>query len=187
MKTKKELRQEALQTLQQLSPKTRADYSASIQKKILSSDVWATSHVIGVTISQGVEWDTHQLIKTAWSQNKKVAVPKVNPQKKSMDFYIINDFDQLEESFYDLLEPKVEETVHIDHDTIELLLVPGLIFNRQGYRIGFGGGYYDRMLTAFKGVTLSQLSSKQWNNHWEPEEWDQSVDILVSEEEWLEI
>lgn len=187
MKTKKELRQTILRQLKNLPEDKRVQYTKTIHEKILNSSQWQTSQVIGLTISQGIEWDTHHLIQTAWKQNKKVVVPKVNPEKKRMDFYMIESFDQLEKVFYDLWEPKVGETQLVTYDDIELLVVPGLVFNSRGYRIGFGGGYYDRMLTQYKGVTLSQLCSQQWNEDWEVESFDQPIDILVSENEWIEI
>ncbi|UTW69923.1 hypothetical protein KHA80_03360 [Anaerobacillus sp. HL2] len=75
---------------------------------------------------------------------------------KNYGFYEINSFADVENSFFHLREPIISDTVQINKHEIELLIVPGLVFDKQGYRIGFGGGYFDR-LTDYNQLTLSLL------------------------------
>ena len=63
-----------------------------------------------------------------------------------MDFRVLENFDQLETVYFSLLEPIESQTTLIDPQEIELLLVPGLAFTKAGFRLGVGGGYYDRFL-----------------------------------------
>src|SRR5699024_12226715 len=71
------------------------------------------SSVIGITISHGFEWNTKSIIEAAWQNGKKVCVPKCQPKERKMDFYLINNYDQLEVVYYNLQEPKLEETEKI--------------------------------------------------------------------------
>ena len=93
------------------------------------------------------EIPTFHIIEQAWHEGKEVAVPKCNPENKAMEFKKITSFEQLESVYSGLLEP-VAETVKVrDQHDLDLLIVPGLAFTKDGYRLGFGGGYYDRFLS----------------------------------------
>src|SRR5690625_7737713 len=72
-----------------------------------------------------------------------------------MVFYQIENFNQLEVVYYNLLEPKPQETKPVEKNSIDLIVVPGVVFDKVGYRIGFGGGYYDRFLADYKNEPVS--------------------------------
>lgn len=73
-------------------------------------------------------------------------------------------------------EPEIEKVA--SPDELDLLIVPGLVFNRSGYRIGFGGGYYDRYLANYKGKTCSFVFAEQLMEDWQIEEFDQPIQQL---------
>ena len=106
---------------------------------------------IGVTISRFPEVDTQPIIEAAWKWENKIAVPKCIRETKEMDFRLLTSFDELETVYMDLLEPIVEQTESMGKEEIDLQIVPGVVFSNEGYRIGFGGGYYDRYLKDYKG------------------------------------
>lgn len=150
-------------------------------ERLLNSSLWQSASQIGVTMARGFEWDTRPIIETAWKQNKEICVPKCNPQKREMTFYHLQNFDQLEVVYYHLLEPNPEQTVLANKEDIDLLIVPGIVFDKYGYRIGFGGGYYDRFLAEFTGKTASLVSTKQLVERLPAEAFDVPVQQLVNE------
>lgn len=155
MSDKKSIRSEMKAALSQLTKPFYEDYSYQIAKNLYHQSEWIDAKVIGITISKQPEVDTYQIIRKAWELGKQVAVPKCHPQNKKLTFRILTEFSQLESVFYGLLEPVEALTTEVTPAEIDLLIVPGLAYNHQGYRIGFGGGYYDRFLQQYKGATAS--------------------------------
>lgn len=148
-------RKKVLAELNKMEPAVHQEKSLKILESLMEDPAFLRADVIGLTISSFPEVDTAPLIRSIWAAGKKVAVPKCLPKTRGMDFYIINDFSQLEIVYMHLQEPKVEETEYAAPGEIGLLVVPGVVFSRDGYRIGFGGGYYDRYLEGYRGETRS--------------------------------
>lgn len=113
--------------------------------KIINSDYYKNSNVIFVYVSFKGEVDTHKLIKYSLNIGKTICVPKVISKKEGMEAIIINSFDELNPGKYNILEPK-DSCKKIDTNRIELILMPGVAFDKNGGRIGYGGGFYDRFL-----------------------------------------
>lgn len=152
---KKELRSLVLGELKKLSKPEYEQYSYEIANQLFADELWKEANTIGITVSNYPELDTYQIIRKAWEQKKRVVVPKCHPKEKQMSFHELNQFTQLESVYYGLLEPIEALTNKVDKVEIDLLIVPGLAFTNEGYRLGFGGGYYDRFLPDYKGSTLS--------------------------------
>ncbi|TFJ94115.1 5-formyltetrahydrofolate cyclo-ligase [Lentibacillus salicampi] len=182
---KTELRRQMIQQLQTLSAVERKNIEEAMADNLMTSDVWKQSSVIGITISHGFEWNTKPLIETAWQNGKIVCVPKCLPEERKLDFYRINHYDQLEVVYYRLQEPKPRETEQVIKNKIDLLIVPGLLFDRKGYRIGFGGGYYDRFLTDYPNEKLSLAANMQIVDELPAESFDIPVDDIISETGFL--
>src|SRR5699024_4104882 len=96
-------------------------------------------------------------------------------------FYKIDSFEQVEKQLHGLQEPISEETIAMEKSQIDLLVVPGLVFDKAGFRIGFGGGYYDRFLVDYPNETVSLLSQSQLVNEIPVEEFDKPVEYLIVE------
>lgn len=175
---KKIIREEVLRKLSKISEIERSLISKKLSKKILESDVFRKSKCVAITLSQNMEWDTSIIINEAWKQNKRVCIPKTE-KNGIMNFFEYNRFTKLEKSFFGILEPV--ESLLVTKDEIDLIIVPGLAFDKEGYRIGFGGGYYDRYLVDYKGITLSMISREQLYESIPKEEHDISVGILEME------
>jgi 5-formyltetrahydrofolate cyclo-ligase len=135
--------------------------SLAIKENLFNSSEFLNAAIIGVTISRFPEVDTRPIIEAAWSLGKKIAVPKCENQSREMDFRLINSYDNLEKVYFDLQEPIITETISIKKDNIDLQIVPGVVYTNNGYRIGFGGGYYDRYLIDYKGDVVSLAFEKQ--------------------------
>lgn len=152
-----------------------------LSRNLFNSKLWKKANVIGLTCSTEIEWNTMPIIQKAWSEGKGVAVPKTDSTKSTMKFYLIKNEGQLKVGYGNILEPIIELSRFIDKFEIDLLIVPGIVFDKYGYRIGFGGGYYDRFLTNFTNETVSLLSSKQLVDKLPIEKHDINVQYLITE------
>ena len=182
---KKTLRKSAINSLKGFSENEKEKTEIKLTKFLTASNIWKQAKTIGVTVSQGFEWDTKPIIEAGWMDNKTVAVPKCLPKEKQLTFYKLEAYNQLEVVYYNLLEPKPDETVKVSKQGIDVLIVPGLLFDKQGYRIGFGGGFYDRFLTDFSNTTISILHSKQLMEDIPREAFDIPVQFLITENGWI--
>ncbi|MDN6161839.1 MAG: 5-formyltetrahydrofolate cyclo-ligase, partial [Atopostipes sp.] len=180
IKNKKELRKEMQEKLATLSKEERENISEDLQDELFSLKLWKDAQVIGIYLSFGTEWDTRRIIEKAWNSGKKVVIPKTIPETKGMEFYQINDYSDVEKGHMGIEEPKVEETQYISKENIDLLVVPGLIFSKNGYRIGFGGGYYDRFLTDFTHSTISMVWSEQLAEKLPTNKYDLPVEYILT-------
>lgn len=165
--------------LKGISIKDFENHCNRIHEHLFSASEWVQADTIAITISTDLEIQTSAIIEKAWKENKKVAVPKCNPKDRSMIFRYIQDFSQLETVYYHLQEPIQETTEEAQKTELDLIIVPGLVFDEQGFRIGFGGGYYDRYLQDFKGNTISLLMKEQLCKQVPREEYDIPVRTLI--------
>ncbi|QKY69460.1 5-formyltetrahydrofolate cyclo-ligase [Lentibacillus sp. CBA3610] len=183
---KTELRKDIIHRLNNLSLSERDRIEQSLTEHLVTSDIWKQSEVIGITVSHGMEWNTRSIIEKAWQEGKTVCVPKCWPRERQLDFRIIDYFNQLESVYYNLWEPKPDETGKVMKNIIELLVVPGLLFDKNGYRIGFGGGYYDRFLIDFPNLKLSLAANRQIAEELPVEPFDIPVDEIITESGFIE-
>lgn len=178
---KKKLRNSLIVQLNNQSKKDRKRTEQNLTDHLLQSELWNKSKTVGITISQAIEWDTRSIIQEAWNQGKTVCVPKSYPADRKLLFYKITSFEQLEIAYYSLQEPIPEKTQQMKNVQIDLLIVPGLVFDKFGYRIGFGGGYYDRFLTDYPNETCSLLWTEQLVDQLPSEPHDIPVNYLITE------
>lgn len=177
---KKDFRRLMINELKKLSMPEYEQFSYEISKNLFKDECWQKAKVIGVTISKSPEVDTFQIIRRAWEEGKKVVSPKCHPKNKQMTFHELTKFTQLESVYYGLWEPIDKLTVKVLPEAIDLLIVPGLLFNNQGYRIGFGGGYYDRFLANYRGNTASLAFPSQLKDEFPVEEHDIPVQQIFT-------
>ncbi|RHW38505.1 5-formyltetrahydrofolate cyclo-ligase [Lysinibacillus yapensis] len=186
MDHKKMLRTQIAQSLQELTIEQFQQSSRKIMDRLLGEPSIIEGNTIAITISNKREVDTIELIKQLWKLNKTVVVPKCHPKDRTMDFYKIENFDQLETVYMDLKEPKTDCTVLVSPDEIDCMVVPGIVFDKKGYRIGYGGGYYDRYLVRFNGKLISLAFSIQVVESVPVEPHDQPVDLILTETDRIE-
>lgn len=155
MDAKKDLRKSIKVKLAELSVPQYEDLSYQVAQQLFNTDEWIDASTIAVTVSKAPEVDTFQIIRKGWEQGKRIVVPKCEPKSRKLNFRTLKRFSELETVYYGLLEPIVSETESVSPDEIDLVIVPGLAFSRDGYRLGFGGGYYDRFLANYQGNTMS--------------------------------
>ena len=175
---KAELRKQVLQEMKALSQEQKQVIDQTLTERLLQHPFYQEARIIATYLSFPHEFQTQELIEQALRDCKKVLIPKTYP-KGRMDF-VVYDPQQLVKTSFGLLEPKGDLEV-VDVYQIDLIHVPGLAFTTEGYRIGYGGGYYDRYLKHFSGNTLSTVYPCQIRD-FIPEDHDIPVqEVLVDE------
>jgi 5-formyltetrahydrofolate cyclo-ligase len=124
-----------------------------IFNRIVNSNFYKKANCIFTFVSFGSEIDTHVLIELAIGERKTVCVPKVISKEAGMKAVRINSFVELKPGRFGILEPG-ESCPEVPKQDIDLVLVPGLAFDRKGGRIGYGAGFYDRFLMDCRKTTL---------------------------------
>ena len=175
---KSELRKQVLQEMKAIPREQKQAMDQALTERLLHHPFYQEAKVIATYLSFPHEFQTQKLIEQVLKDGKKVLIPKTYP-KGRMDF-VVYDPQQLVKTSFGLLEPEGELTV-IDSCQIDLIHVPGLVFTTEGYRIGYGGGYYDRYLEHFPGHTLSTVYPCQIQD-FSPENHDIPVqEVLIDE------
>jgi len=160
------------------------NYSEKIINHLINSPFYENSNTIMCFISFGNEVHTHEFIKNSIIQGKKLVVPITKPKTKELMPSYIKDFNELELGHYNILTPRKEFIRPIKAEKIDLIIVPGVVFDRQGYRIGYGGGYYDRFLSTLLEVDkISIAFDLQVVDKVPREDFDIAVDYIFTEKE----
>ncbi|MBU5255038.1 5-formyltetrahydrofolate cyclo-ligase [Tissierella praeacuta] len=184
---KKILRKKILQKRAELSTENIVNYSNIIENKLYKMDYYKNAKTIMSFISFGDEIITHEIIKNSIKNGKSVVVPITIPETKELKVSKILDFSELEIGYYNILTPKKDFLRFIDFNTIDLVLVPGVVFARDGYRVGYGGGYYDRFLSKFKEKvnTIGLAFDLQIVEEVPKDSFDIPVDFIITEKETI--
>ena len=151
---KAELRKQVLQEMKTLSQEQKQAMDLALTERFLKHPFYQEAKTIATYLSFPHEFQTQELIEQALKDDKKVLIPKTYP-KGRMEFVVYHP-QQLAKTSFGLLEPQGDLEV-VEPSQIDLIHVPGLAFTTEGYRIGYGGGYYDRYLEHFAGHTMSTI------------------------------
>lgn len=153
MEAKETLRRKYRKIRDDIPEEQRLQSDVVILQRVLASEVYQHCRTVLTYVSFGSEVSTSALIEQALSDGKEVAVPVSNPATCEIRFYRIASLRELRPAAYGILEPKPNPKQEVFGDAESLCIVPGLCFDRKGYRIGYGKGYYDRFLSGFLGKT----------------------------------
>ena len=158
--------------------------SKEIKEKLFSLKEYKDAKTVLFYISYNGEVFTHEMIKEAL-KNKKVVVPISNKEKQTLGLSVLESWSDLEISSYDILEPKKECIKNVSIDDIDLIVVPGVAFDRNGNRMGHGKGYYDKLLSTTKATTIGLCFGFQLVEKIPTEPHDKPVNILITEKKLL--
>lgn len=160
----------------------------AILQNVISMSEFQSCGMLLTYVSMEDEVNTRDIIEFALKNGKKVAVPRTIPAEKVMEFYEIESLDELTPGKYGIPEPNANPDKKVMKPYRALCLVPGLSFDLTGNRLGYGGGYYDRYLEEFTGVTVglcrSQMLSKTTLPH---EAYDIRVRLVVTENDIIRL
>lgn len=142
-----------LQLRNSLSKREIERKSSAIMETLVSLPSFRESKAILCYVNFGNEAVTTGIIEKALQQGKTVCVPVASFKEKTIQISKINSLADLEKKETGLIEPK--ETVAFSLDEIDLIIVPGIAFDKDGYRVGYGGGFYDKLLRSAPRKTIA--------------------------------
>ena len=176
---KNQIKESLLEKRDSLSKQDIIEKSKKIEEKLFNTEQYKKSRTIMFFVSFSSEVNTHDMIKKTLG-NKNVVIPKVIQHE--IEPSVIIDFDNLVSSGkFGILEPI--EVMKIAYKNIDLVLVPGVAFDKEGHRIGYGFGYYDKFLKKVpKAVKIGLCYDFQVVDKIPKEEHDVPVDYIVTEE-----
>ena len=147
MLSKDEIRKAILNKRESLTSDEKEYLDNVIYEKVLNSSIYKKSKVVFIYVSFKKEVDTHRIIKDALKGGKIVAVPKVISKDKGMIAVNIKSINELKKGYFGVYEPVKIDKI-IEPTLIDLVIMPGVAFDKYGGRIGYGGSFYDRFLKA---------------------------------------
>lgn len=178
MVSKKDIRKSILQKRGQLTDRQWIIQSTAICKKVLEHPLFIHSDCIYCYVDYKREVGTRVIIESAWKLGKKVAVPVVHGE--DMHFGYLSSWDELEEGYKGILEPSYFSPAE---DKTPLVIIPGVVFDRQRNRIGYGKGYYDKFLERHpKCKTLAIAFELQLVDEIPAEPFDIRPQVLITED-----
>lgn len=149
---------------------------------LFTSTEWLKSKTIATVISGAIEFPTSEIVNHARKNDKQIYLPKVMP-KRQMAFLPFSKDTKLVKSKFGLLEPVYNQ--QLVNQNIDLLIVPGIAFTAgEHYRVGFGGGYYDRFLQSYSGLTVSLAPQSMifGKDKWPVEDFDIPIKFLITKD-----
>lgn len=151
MLEKNEIRNQIKKVRTLLCNKSALD--TKIFENIIKSDIYKNSKSVLLYVSTEYEVDTYRLIERALNDNKTVAVPVSDFTSNTMCFHIIKSLKDLTRLNHGISEPEVTADKLSSYDS-SLCIVPAFVYDKMGYRVGYGKGFYDRFLSEFSGTSL---------------------------------
>ena len=178
---KKLLRQEYLKIRKAIQDKPQK--SLEIAKRVIADDWYKDAKTVAIYKSLPSEVDTSYIISCALSSGKRVVLPKVFGS--DMRFFEISEKEELIKSSFGVLEPAGEDSRYVPLSRIDLVLVPGLCFDKCKNRLGFGRGYYDRYLrgAGVKTIGLCFCSQLAPDNIIPTDMYDVKMQKIITENE----
>jgi 5-formyltetrahydrofolate cyclo-ligase len=156
--------------------------SATIISRLETLPLFQRAQVIQTYVALRHEVNTHDLIQSLLRNGKSVALPKV-ARGNDLDQYFIKDFSELQAGAFGIFEPRADSRRLATAAQFDLVIVPGLAFDRSGQRLGAGKGYYDRFLAQVKAPKIALAFSFQVVEKIPVAAHDQPVDMIVTEQE----
>lgn len=178
---KKTTRQRVLEKRGTLSLEEIETKSKRIMDKLTSMKQYQEAKTVMFYVDAKNEVQTRQAINIALAMGKRVVVPKTI-KDHGLEAIEIKSLDELKPGFFGIMEP--QQSTGIDPKEIDFIVVPGVAFDRNGVRIGYGGGYYDHFLPKLRPDVLKTAVAFELQilNRLDPEPHDVIMDIIITED-----
>lgn len=153
MNDKAKLRKRMLSIRDELTGDIRAENSELIRKKLVGSSIYKNAEIVLSYASYRSEVDTWAINKQILADNKKLYLPKTYVKEKRLRFIRVSDMDELKPGALGIMEPDGEgDSINpkMTGAGAVLMIMPGVAFDNNGARLGYGGGFYDRYLSEYE-------------------------------------
>lgn len=152
---KQEIRAQYRLRRREIPPEKKNTMDAAVFERIISMPVYRKAGLLLCYVSTAEEVETQNLIRHALENGKRVCVPLSLTETHTVEFHEIHSLEELMPGTYGVLEPKRGVSTPVTYYPYgTVCIVPGLVFDEEGYRLGYGKGYYDRFLQRFRGVKI---------------------------------
>jgi 5-formyltetrahydrofolate cyclo-ligase len=183
---KQELRMEFQKKRLNLDPDLAMSWSEEAQAHLTGSDSFARAGVLALYAAFNKEVSLDRVFEEARRRDKETLFPRMGAESGEMSFYPVKDFSEMRKNSFGILEPseKAGEAALTD---IDLILVPGVAYDRAGWRLGMGGGYYDRALGKMRKDTesIGVAYSIQLAESLPHDDYDRRVSLIVTEKGFI--
>ncbi len=198
MISKEKVRKKAVETRDSIDEESRQQKSEEIAKKILEADWFKEADIVLSYHAFRSEVEVDALNRAVLTQGKKLYLPKTYVKEKQIRFFEITDLSKLKRGYQKIWEPTGEEPEFSFEMVKEeqkkvLMIMPGTAYDARGYRMGYGGGYYDRYLNAHEAewkmidfMTVFAAFSEQKMILIPGERCDVKPDVIVTEKEIMQ-
>ena len=177
---KKNLRKEMLSKRQEMSAEKYRQKSEKICQNLLALPQIQEADTIHAYYPINQEVDIRSFIEALWEAGKKVVMPRADFKTKEMENYYVISFGQLEETRFGLQEPRKMSPLHLGSP--DVVIVPGVAFSLKRYRLGYGGGFYDRFLRKIESYKIGVGFEMQIITNLPVEDHDQQLDLIITED-----
>ncbi|MDX2479189.1 MAG: 5-formyltetrahydrofolate cyclo-ligase [Desulfuromusa sp.] len=180
---KKNIRKQFLDCRKQLDLQTYSHLSQQIQQQLVGSEYFIRARALALYSPINNEVATEQIFTVATELNKKIYYPRVAGDE--LDFFEVNTINELVPGFFGVSEPVSGEKISVT--ALDLIVVPGVAFDLMGGRLGYGRGFYDRLLTgkASRTVSVGLCFEIQLCDLLPSEAHDQALDFIATETKFI--
>lgn len=147
---KRTIRKEILKKRDDISPDIKAVKDALIKERLLNLPEFITAKTVFFYASFRSEVETLNMIEESLKIGKRIVLPKVDKERHRLMLYEIKDISELSPGYMEIPEPFLPDERLVNLDDIDLIIIPGASFDYSGNRLGYGGGYYDILLSERK-------------------------------------
>ena len=133
-----------------LAPAPRAVASEAIAAGVLALPSFVAARCVLLTLAFRSEWDTAPVFAAAFAAGKTVALPRVDNTSRMLELHAVQDIARDTRAGYRGIPEPLTDLTTVDRAAIDWVLVPGVAFDTAGRRLGYGGGYYDRLLSQLR-------------------------------------
>lgn len=185
---KTELRRQYMEKRKAIPTERKAAADKAICRKLASTVSFRFADTVMLYSALPSEIDLTELINVALSQGKRVVLPRCVAGSPIMNFHIVTDLSTLEKGSFSIMEPPAHSPIWTPTDSDKAIcVIPGVLFDQQGHRVGYGKGYYDRYLSDKKvqriGVVYDDFILKSLPHG----RYDLAVDLIVTEKRLISV
>lgn len=185
MEAKDVIRKKMIGLRNEMSIREIAEKSAAITRWLCSLKQYADARTVTAYMSYRNEVSTEAFIRTCLSQGKRVAIPKVRKVPDlALELYEVKDVDKdVIPGYKGIPEPNASVLEAVDPQDIDLAVIPGLAFNHDRHRIGYGAGFYDRFLATLRPdcLKIGIAYQMQLTSQIAAEKHDIAMDMVITE------